>query len=33
MSVPLAILLVAVVGVMAGWVGRWYWVEKRGHRA
>ena len=33
MSTGLAIVLVAVVGVVAGWIGRWYWVEKRGHKA
>jgi len=33
MSTGLAIGLVAVVCLVAGWIGRWYWVEKRGHKA
>ena len=37
MSAVLAIagwyIVVGVAGIIAGYIGRWYWVEKRGHKA
>ncbi len=33
MGVALAIVLVAVLGIIAGWMARWYWVDKRKKKA
>lgn len=29
----LAIILVGVLGIIAGWTARWYWVDKRKKKA